>query len=87
MNTAKINKGRFDNKKEIFNAIVGDSQTRSQSYLHAITDALCEMMEIADKQGNFVSDIIEKAINNSRISDKQAWCVAFFAEKNGFVKA
>ena len=87
MKTAEINKGKFENKKEVFNAIVGDAYTRSQSYLQAISGVLCEMMEVADNQGNYVSEIIDKALNNNRISDKQAWCVAFFAEKNGFIKA
>ena len=36
----------------------------------------------ADQVGHFAADVISKAMNGVRISDKQAWAVAFFAEKH-----
>ena len=74
--------GVFTNKMEIFSTIKGCRQMRGQSW--NVSGVFSYMMEVADQTGNFVSDIIEKAINGQEISDKQAWCVAFFAEKNGF---
>ena len=74
--------GTFTNKNTIFNEISGDGMNRPTSF--NINGVYSYMMELADQSGNFVSDIIEKAINGQYISDKQAWCVAFFAEKNGF---
>lgn len=74
--------GTFNNKVIVFNDIAGDSFTRNSHF--NVNGVYGYMMEVADKSGNFISDIIEKAINGKYISDKQAWCVAFFAEKNGF---
>ena len=75
--------GSFNNKVEIFNDIVGEGFIRNSGF--NVNGVYSYMMEVADQSGNFVSDIIEKAINKGDISDKQAWCVAYFAEKNGFV--
>ena len=84
MKTAKIHKGYFTDKMVVFNEINGDSEMRSSQWF---SGAYCEMMEVADSIGHFVSDIIEKASNGAYISEKQAWCVAFFALNNGFVKS
>jgi hypothetical protein len=74
--------GTFNNKVQVFNDIVGDSFTRNSHF--NVNGVYCYMMEVADQTGNFVSDIIEKAVRGQAISEKQAWCVAYFAEKNGF---
>ncbi len=82
--TAPIFANHFDNKMEVYNNINGDDSMRSSSW--DANGAYSEMMEVADRTGNFVSEIIEAAINHRFVSEKQAWCVAFFALNNGFVK-
>lgn len=85
MTTATVFPGSFTSKMEVFNSINGCDQMRSSQW--DISGAWSEMMEVADSKGHFVSDIIEKAMAHRFVSEKQAWCVAFFALKNGFVQA
>ena len=42
-------------------------------------------MEAADEQGHFVADIVEGALNGKFVSEKQAWCVAYFAKNNALL--
>lgn len=42
-----------------------------------------QIMQVADEKGHFASDIVEKALDGKRISDKQAWVVGKFATENG----
>jgi hypothetical protein len=45
-----------------------------------------EIMQKADEVGHFCSGIVENAVLNRKpISEKQAWVVAFFAEKNNLI--
>lgn len=80
--TSPINKDYFTNKIQVFNFLMHrDSQFN-------VSGVFSEIMEKADMASNFVGDILENAVcYNKSISEKQAWCVAFFADKNGFVKA
>jgi len=73
----------FSNKMSVKNLIVGTSTDRGSMFNSDGTFTF--MMAKADEQGNFVSDIIEKATKGQIISEKQAWCVAFFAQKIGLV--
>ena len=41
-----------------------------------------QIIEAADNAGHFASDIVEKALEGKRISEKQAYAVAFFANEN-----
>ena len=58
----------------------------SAGYQDAMRDVpvFGQVMEAADKAGHFASDVIFKAINRQRISEKQAWAAAYFAKKAGF---
>jgi hypothetical protein len=76
---------KFNSKKQIAELIVGDAYTRSEAIVKTWMNQLCSMLETADEQGSFIADIIDKVISNQRISTKQAWAVAYWAEKNGYV--
>ena len=41
-----------------------------------------EIMQVADEQGHFASDIVEKALSGKTITQKQAYAVAYFANEN-----
>lgn len=72
-----------DYVKEIKNAIAGDRTDRGSMF--NFTNEFTKIMEVADAQGNFVANIVENAINGKFISEKQAWCVAYFAQKNNLI--
>lgn len=76
---------KFNSKKQLADLIVGDAFTRSEALVRTYMNTLCSMLETADEQGSFVADIIDKVISNQRISTKQAWAVAYWAEKNGYI--
>ena len=44
-----------------------------------------QIMEAADNAGHFASDIVEKALEGKRISEKQAFVVAMFAKNNNLI--
>jgi len=70
---------------EIKNAICGSKQDRMSTWTSVY--AFSALMRLADDQKNFVGSIIEDAFNGRTISEKQAWCVAFFAKNNGLINA
>ena len=41
-----------------------------------------EIMQVADEQGHFASDIVERALAGQAITQKQAYAVAYFANEN-----
>jgi|SRR5690606_24858121 len=71
-------------KQSIFAGIVGSRESRGSMF--NFSGDYTAIMKKADEQGNFVGSIIMDAIDGKLISDKQAWAVAFFAQKNGFCK-
>ena len=77
---------KFESKKDIFYLIAGSAYTRKQSLVDAMGATLCDMMQVADEQGSFVADIIDRVLRNQSVTDKQAWAVAYWAERNGYVK-
>lgn len=80
-----LNEYKNTTLNEIKNAICGSKFERQSCW--TMTYAWSALMRVADENGNFVGSIIEKALNGQTISDKQAWCVAFFAKNNGFINA
>lgn len=70
---------------EIKNAICGSREQRGTCW--TMTYAFSALMRLADDKKNFVGSIIEDAFNGRTISEKQAWCVAFFAKNNGLINA
>lgn len=73
------------NKMSIFNGIRGDKQMRGFNFAQIPNDVYNQIERKAMEQGNFVHEIVESARNGKFISDKQAWAVAFFAEKNNLI--
>lgn len=65
------------------NAIVGTITDRGSMF--NFSGEITNIMKVADSQNNFVGSIIENAINGKLISEKQAWCVAYFAQKNNLI--
>jgi hypothetical protein len=70
--------------KEIYQAIAGDRQQRHSNWEMGIP--FSTVMKVADTKGDFQGEIIEKALNNGYVSDKQAWCVGFYFKKIGLAK-
>lgn len=67
----------------IKNAIVGSRTDRGSMF--NFSGEFTQIMKVADSQNNFVGSIVESAINGKIISEKQAWCVAYFAQKNNLI--
>lgn len=67
---------------EIKNLIEGNAYSRPTGF-QAIFD-FSALMQVADKANHFTAKIIEKALRGGYVSEKQAWCVAYFAKNNGF---
>jgi hypothetical protein len=70
---------------DIKTSIEGDAHSRHSSW--ELIYAWSALMRLADEKNHFVGSIIEKALNGKTISEKQAWCVAFFAKNNGLINA
>ena len=70
---------------DIKNAICGSKRDRGTCW--TMTYAFSALMRLADEKWNFVGKIIEDAFNGKNVSEKQAWCVAFFAKNNGLINA
>jgi len=78
-------------KFSIMNLLEIKTSIKDISNGHSLTMAILpiwsEIMQKADEVGHFCSDIVEKAVmNHKSISEKQAWCVAYFAKNNGLIK-
>ena len=67
----------------IKNAVAGTRESRGSMF--NFSGEFTQIMKVADSQNNFVGSIIENAINGKLISEKQAWCVAYFAQKNNLI--
>ncbi|WP_394749465.1 hypothetical protein [Spongiimicrobium salis] len=81
----------LNNVKEIMNdylrimknEIMGDRTDRGVMFNS--TGRFTKIMRVADEKSHFVGSIIENAINGKNISEKQAWCVAYFAKNNSLI--
>lgn len=65
---------------DIKNWIQGNSQERHSMWENFAP--FSAIMQLAASKGHFTEDIIWGAMNGRRVSEKQAWCVAFFAKKH-----
>jgi len=63
----------------IKNQIAGTRQDRGTMF--NFTGDFTKIMQKADVERHFVGAIIQKAIDGSYISEKQAWAVAYYASK------
>lgn len=70
---------------ELKNAICGSREERHSTW--EMLYAWSPLMRLADEKKSFVGSIIEDALNGRTISEKQAWCVAYFAKNNGLINA
>lgn len=66
---------------DIYSSIVGTRETRHNNWQMIVNPSA--IMQLADEKGSFVSQIVEDAINGKRVTEKQAWAVAYFAKENG----
>ena len=71
--------------KYIYSSIVGTRDSRHSNW-EIITKAGL-ILQKADELGSFVSSIIESALNGEKVTSKQAWAVAYFAENNNLINA
>ena len=69
--------------KELFHSIKGDRGTRSSFWDSQFRFGA--IAQKADETGHFAGDVIKAAWDGKFVSDKQAWVVAFFAEKNNLL--
>jgi nucleosome binding factor SPN SPT16 subunit len=69
---------------EVVNRIKGDAQMRGSMFNNS--ELFTSIEKLADSQNHFVGSIIEDARNGKFISEKQAYVVAFFAQKNNLIK-
>ena len=67
---------------EIQNLIVGCGMTRITGFKDVFN--FSALMQVADEKGHFVADILNRALRGGSVSEKQAWCVAYFAQSNGY---
>lgn len=70
---------------ELKNSICGSKFDRHSCWTSLY--AWSPLMRLADEKKSFVGSIIEDALNGRTISEKQAWCVAYFAKNNGLINA
>lgn len=86
----KVSKIRKKNEskltvKDIYSSIIGTRKTRHSNWEMVVKTGL--IMAKADELGSFISSIVETALNGGVVSEKQAWAVAYFAEKNELINA
>lgn len=68
---------------ELYHAIKGDRSTRSTTW--EMQFRFGAIAQKADELGHFAGDVVKAAWDGKFVSDKQAWAVAFFAEKNNLL--
>ena len=69
--------------KDVFSSIVGNRETRSSTWEMVVNTSA--IMQLADEQGSFVSEIVMNAIDGKNVTEKQAWAVAYFAKNNKLI--
>jgi hypothetical protein len=81
--TIAKNKVQKATAKDLFSSIVGNRETRHSNW--QMTVNCSAIMQLADEKGSFISEIVENAINGKNVTEKQAWAVAYFAQKNNLI--
>lgn len=76
-----IKETSYSTVNDIYSSIVGTRETRHSNWQMIVKPSV--IMQLADEKGSFVSQIVEDAINGKRVTEKQAWAVAYFAKENG----
>jgi len=70
---------------DVASMIQGNRDERHSSW--SVSPLWSKVMEVADNQVHYVSEIVEAALNGESISNKQAFAVASFAKNNGLLNA
>lgn len=71
----------FNSSKDLFNALMSgftqmyDYKVRNHTEWHFNTEVALKL--VVEKSNGFQSDIATKALKYGRVSEKQAWCVAY----------
>lgn len=81
--TLEIYKGRYD-VKDVKLMIEGTREERGSCF--DMLAPWAAVMQVADSNGDWQGQVIERALKGQFVSEKQAWCVAFYFKSMGLAK-